>query len=116
MSGLDMSICQSTQSLIIAVVISAMVAACHDESTSVRLEIASAPSLALDGLAIIADSGRHVVEMIDSVQLLVPEAWAGIARRFEVDGTLAEGTVTVGADVVTPIAGHVVTAIVTRED
>jgi len=54
--------------------------------------------------------------MTESLQLLIPDDWAGIAQRIEVEGTQGGAPVAAGAVVVTPIAGQEVTAIVTLVD
>src|SRR5690242_16713263 len=96
--------------------LAAILASCNSSPTSVRLEIVAAPTLVLDGLAITVDGDRHVEDMTDSLQILVPDTWAGIAQRFEVEGTQGGATVAAGAVSVTPIAHDEVSTIVTLID
>src|SRR5450432_4172668 len=99
-----------------ALVLAAVLATCGDSTTSVRLQIVAAPALSLDGLAVTIDSSRREEAMTESLQLLMPNDWAGIAQRIEVEGTHGGATVAAGAVVVTPISGQEVTAIVTLVD
>ena len=89
---------------------------CTDALTSVRLEIVTAPQLVVDGLAITMNDTRRTDEMRESLQLLVPDRWAGSAQRIEVEGTRSGATIAVGAVMVTPIAGEEVAASVTLVD
>lgn len=93
----------------------AMLVGCAD-TTSVRLEITVAPGVSVDGLVVTTGVQRREMGMLDSVQLLVPDGWAGSAHRFEVEGTQQGLVVAAGAAVVTPIAGAEVTARVTLVD
>jgi hypothetical protein len=100
----------------VAVALGAILAGCGDTTTSVRLEITAAPSLTLDGLAVTVAGTRHDEAMTESLQLLVPDSWAGVAQRIAVDGTRRGAVVAAGAIVVTPIAGREIVAQVTLVD
>ncbi len=94
-------------------VAAALVPACGDPATSVRLEIIAAPALSLDGLSVTIEGARYEQSMSETLQLLVPERWAGREQRIEVDGTQRGMIVAFGAVVVTPIAREQVTGRVT---
>jgi hypothetical protein len=89
----------------IVCLIAVLASGCSDSTTSVRLEIVAAPSLSLDGVTITIHEARHEKPMTESLLLLVPTDWAGIAQRIEVAGTRNRAALAVGAIVVTPIAG-----------
>jgi hypothetical protein len=106
----------SMKTLSIAVV-SVMACGCGESpTTSLRLDIVASPSLAIDGLTVKMNETRHEEPMSDSLLVLVPDDWAGIAQRIDIEGTSQGDVVAVGATVVTPIVGSEVTGSVTLVD
>lgn len=93
-----------------------VVSGCSDPPTTVRLEIIAAPELALDGLAIMLDGTRHEETLTESLQLLLPDRFVGIAQRIDVAGTRDGATVAAGTVEVTPIAGQEVARTVVLVD
>ncbi len=89
---------------------------CNDSTTSVRLQISTAPSLTLDGLVVASEGILRETAMATSLQLLVPDSWADHTHRLEIEGLLEGATIAAGEVVVTPIAGRETTAQVTLVD
>jgi hypothetical protein len=89
-------------------------AGCNDPPTSVRLLITTAYiEEPIDGLAVTMQQTRHEAEMTNSLQILVPDAWAGTPQRFDVEGLHGGIKAAIGYAVVTPAEAREVTAVVT---
>jgi hypothetical protein len=89
---------------------------CDAAPTAVRLHVQTAPALVVDGLEVEMRDLRHETPMTETLELRIPEAWAGQPERISVDGLEGDLAVAVGAVLVVPVAGATVDATVTLVD
>lgn len=94
----------------IALIPFAFLLACTADTTSIELAVQMPDGI--DELAIVVASQRTLAPAADTLTVFVPDDWAGVPIRLEVEGMASSTVVARGATDVQPVRGEAISALV----